>query len=173
MEEFIKKSHRHHVREIPLAPVLDLLVVVIFFLVLSTSFTEFTKQTVPPSAVSTITDPVAPPPIALKMLIASDSGGTRVILKWGGEKPDQREKLIPATTANRAGDILTSADELVKSFMELYPKEKSVQLALGATLEYQDMVSAMDGLQKHLPDVVLVSAAEADAIARGTAPQGN
>lgn len=164
------KTHHRHVKEIPLAPILDLLVVVIFFLVLSTSFMEFAKQTLPPSSTKTISDPVAPPPLAPKIFVAKGAAGARAILRWGGISAGQSEKTVPAGASTGSEALMAAIESLVADFAAKNPNERSIQLGLGSGFDYQDMVSAMDGAQTKFPDVVLISSEEAEAIASGTAP---
>lgn len=169
IEEFLQKKPHRHVKEIPLAPVLDLLVVVIFFLVLSTSFIDLTKQTLPPSAVSTITDPVAPPPVSPKLLGVRKGAGYRLFLRWSGESPGQDEKIVaagePAVTVRA---LETAAFELMKSFKERYASQSSVQIGLGPDLTYQEMISIMDGARAHVGEIVMIAPAEALALDAAT-----
>lgn len=170
IEEFLQKKPHRHVKEIPLAPVLDLLVVVIFFLVLSTSFIDLTKQTLPPSAVSTITDPVAPPPVSPKLLGVRKGAGYRLFLRWSGESPGQDEKIVAAAAdpAGVAKDLETAAFELMKSFKERYASQSSVQIGLGPDLTYQEMISIMDGARAHVGEIVMIAPAEALALDAAT-----
>gem|GEM_PF-779841 len=172
IEDLILRKHRRHVGEIPLAPVLDLLVVVIFFLILSSSFIDLTKQTLPPSAVSTITDPIAPPPIAPKLFAIQNEAGVRLFLRWGGIDPGQSSRQLALSGVSNedesASQIETSSSEMMAEFSKKFPNEKSLQLGLSENLNYQQMVSVMDGAREHLQDLVLVSYREAEAFDRGT-----
>ena len=71
-EDFDSVSHKAHIPEPELVPILDALTSVIFFLLLSTTFIELTKITVPPSQTSVVTDPQTPPPATPKLYIKVD-----------------------------------------------------------------------------------------------------
>ncbi len=168
--DFTIHKPKRHVREIPLAPILDLLVVVIFFLILSANFIDFNKQTLPPSSVSVIKDPIAPPPISVKMFVVNKNSQYRMFLRWSGKKPDQISENIPVTQDLKVDSkaLREKASEIIKKFQEKFPDEKSVQLGLGSTINYQQMVSVMDGVKESIPDLILLSFRETEAIDRGT-----
>lgn len=170
MEEFFVKKHHRHVKEIPLAPILDLLVVVIFFLILSSSFIDLTKQTLPPSAVSTISNPVAPPPVSPKIFATKTGKAYRVFLRWSGEHAGQEERRL-----SESEDVSVNADQLVKAASELegnfkksYGTQSSIELGFSAGINYQDMVSVMDGVRDKIQDIVLVSYRETEALDKAT-----
>lgn len=166
IEEFLQKKNRHHVKEIPLAPVLDLLTVVIFFLVLSTSFIDLTKQTLPPSATSVITDPVAPPPLNPKLLGVREASSYRLFLRWSGATPGQNEKFVPLDGGIAA--LQNAAAELTKAFKDQYASQTSLQIGLGPDLTYQEMISVMDGARANVGEIVLISPKEAVAFHQAT-----
>jgi biopolymer transport protein ExbD len=163
IEGFGRKSNRRHVREIPLAPVLDLLTVVVFFLILSTSFTELTKQTLPPSAISTITDPNALPPLNPKLFAVHTSNGYRLLLQWSGQNPGQSENMVApiAEEEKLAASLQAQANQLIKEFKKKFGTESSIQISLGPNMTYQEMVSIMDGVREEMQDIVLLSSSEA------------
>lgn len=169
----LDSEHQRHTPEPDLVPILDALTSVIFFLLLSTTFFELTKLTLPPSQTSVITDPQRPTPVAAKMMIAvkKSSGQTpdqlRIVLKWGGEKPDVMEAVVERNKENARDEKLESEiARLVTEFNEKYPTEKSIQLGFGTGATYQEMITSMDGVRAKLQDVVLFSNLEVDALLR-------
>ena len=170
MDGFIKKKEHRHVKEIPLAPVLDLLVVVIFFLILSSSFVELTKQTLPPSAtsssVASASDP-APPPLNPKLFTVKQAGVYRMILLWTGKEPGQEEAKVPAQADldQVSKELESAAGRLTKDFKKKYPTQSSLQMGLSADVDYQNMISIMDGARENLQDIVLVSYRDTKSIA--------
>ncbi len=142
-----------------IVPILDALVALIFFLLISTSFVQLTKHTIPPSAVSTITDPIVPPPLSPKIYVHGQGEQLAFTLKWEGTKPgsiqkkivlnDEKESLLPK--------LRSETKKIIKNFLSKYPNEKSIQLGLSENTSYQDMVAIMDGIKEDIPDIVLIS----------------
>ena len=189
--ELFFKVHRRHVRELNIVPILDMMTTVIFFLLLSTSFLEFTKITVPPSSVSTITDPILPPPLAPKVhLMAQRNSGIRMQLNWGGAAPGSMSKVFsmpadakaktPAEFADvQSPEVRKLLDELVRDFHKKFPIERNFQLGMSGPIAYQNLIAAMDGIQsgiqedptqvtKDLVNIILVSYRDVDAETAGT-----
>ena len=165
MDLGLERRIRSDYREIPLAPILDLLVIVIFFLLLSVSFGEYTKQTLPPATVSAISDPAALPPLTAKLVLLRDNASMNLWLVWQGTKPGQLFSRVNADEMSNSILITQRVEELAVQFHDQYPSEKSIQLGLSAQLPYQIMVAAMDGLQVHVPDVILMSSPDAESVA--------
>ena len=180
-DDLYGKAPRRHVKELNIVPILDMMTTVIFFLLLSTSFIEFTKITVPPSSVSTITDPVTPPPLAPRIVVMKKAGGYRIQLSWSGMKSGAlTDTYKPEGNENFDTDAITllkKTEKLVSTFRTTYPSEKNFQLGLSSQVPYQFLVAVMDGAQmgfspppaKDAPakvdpiNIVLVSYAEVDS----------
>jgi len=171
------RKQRRVVREVNIIPVLNLMVMIIFFLLLTTSFVEFTKKTVPPSSKVTMTDPVRPLPLAPRLLLMKIGGTYRIQMTWQGESPGMAFKVhrmgvgIEGVT-DRAQDkldidalqILRFTENLVADFLKNYPEEKNIQVGLSADSAYQLMISLMDGAQfgaERQQKAVLFNAAQA------------
>jgi biopolymer transport protein ExbD len=153
------------VQEIPLAPVLDLLTVVIFFLLLSTSFVELTKQTLPPSSTSVVSDPAAPIPLNLRLFLVRAGKAYKFALQWAGDKPGREERLLPAGAlgAAREKDLREVSANLAHELKQRYPQEASVQVGLGSNINYQEVIAVMDGVREHFDDLVMVSPQDAES----------
>ena len=153
-------NEERHIPEPDLVPILDALTSVIFFLVLSTTFMEFTKVTVPPSKTSVITDPLRPPPVSGKILVQLDKKGSglKLDLKWGGVSPDLVSENV-TLIGDRADNHLIedAANKIVSEYLSKYPDEKSIQVGFGKNVNYQQMISTMDGIRKRIQDIVLIS----------------
>ena len=166
MDDFFQKPKRRPVKELNLVPVIDLFTTIVFFLLLSTSTIAFTKLTVPPSAVSTVTNPIAPPPMATKLLVLRAGNQRKLLLQWMGKEPGQFDGIVTADDPKALEKaLLEKATDLTTRFTKKYPKETTVQLGLGPDVTYQNLINVMDGIREHLPDVVLISYQE--AVARG------
>jgi hypothetical protein len=172
MADFFEKPQRRHIKELNLVAIIDMFTTVIFFLLLSTSFIILTKLTVPPSKVSTITSPVAPPPLAPKMLLVHHRPEEyRLILTWAGREPGQTDDFFATPTDKPIQDFMAHSKKMIAEFAKKYPDEKTIQLGLGGDVPYQAMISTMDGIRELIPDIVLISNEEAEARAKATIPK--
>jgi biopolymer transport protein ExbD len=165
--DLFQKTHRRHVKELNIVPILDMMTTIIFFLLLSTSFIEFTKITVPPSSTSTITDPIAPPPITPRMILMKKDLGYRLQLTWTGRNPgalfrtlevDQVKKKLDEKKAQdpqyqltleelESQELMKLSSEMVAEFSKNFAEEKTFQVGLGGKVAYQNLVGVMDGIQ--------------------------
>lgn len=166
MHDFLKKPHRKHVKEIPLAPILDLLTVVIFFLILSTSFIELRQNILPPS--STITtqaapaDPTSVIPLNPKLLVGKTQNDLVMILTWAGEKPGKNHRTFSLKTLDYNAQLKESVRSLVKEFKTSFPNEKSLQIGWSSSLKYQLILNVVDGAILEIKDLVFISPEETE-----------
>ena len=138
----------------------------IFFLLLSTSFIELTKQSLPPSqTVSAASEKLEKPPLNPKILISKSNNQYKLVLRWTGENPGQDRKILPIENYN---EIQATAELISKNFIRKFATEKTIQLGLGMNITYQEMIWAMDGVRSIIPDIVLISPQETDAIINRT-----
>jgi hypothetical protein len=147
---------------------------VIFFLILSSSFVEFNKQTLPPSSVSTSSGPATPDtttPLNPKLIAVKIANKYRLLLIWAGKEPGQDEAYVDASDENSV-ELQKRTGELVQKFKVKYPAQASLQLGLGSDLSYQTLISVMDGAREYLQDIVLVSDEDAMALELGRRPAG-
>lgn len=152
---FAGKKHHREVGEIPLAPIIDMLVCVIFFLILSTSFTEYNKVTLPQTSTSVYDGPTQEkpkPPLSPRLYLKSDQDKYSIILKWFGEAPDRIFKANIIKT-----DLEKTAQDMAQEFSTKFPGEKSIQLAMATDIPYQTLVTVMDSILPSIPDIVLSS----------------
>jgi len=156
---FFEKPHRRHVSELNIVPVLDMLTTIIFFLLLSTSFMEFNKLTVPPAQVSTITDPVAPPPLQPRLAVTRVGASYQVLLTWAGPVPGSVKQADVAS----AQALFTVLSKVVKEFKVRFPSESTLQMGLGRDVPFEDLIWAMDAVRESISDIVLYSPEEAEA----------
>lgn len=157
IDEILSGRRKRTVRDLNIVPILDMLTTIIFFLLLSTSFTQFTKLTVPPSSVSTVSSSDTKP-ISPKLLLTGQAHDVRVVLKWGGSAPGELvEKVSEPDELRKRGALLEACKKLTERFAKKYPAEKSIQVALDSSLPYQDLISAMDGVREVIQDIVLAS----------------
>jgi biopolymer transport protein ExbD len=174
MDDFFERPHRKEIFEINLVPVIDMLTTVIFFLLLSTVFIAFNKLTVPPSKVSTITNPVAPPPLAATILVAESapSAASQTIelrFNWGGKEPGQVSQSVSIPDLETTPALLLDASKkLADEFHKKYPDERTIRVGLERTIPYQSLISVMDGIRESLPDLVLISYDETEQRWKGT-----
>ncbi len=151
IDEILQKRPRKKAKDLNIVPILDMLVTVIFFLLMSTSFMEYTKLTLPPASTVSAPNTNTAPPVAPKLAVHSQGNGYLITLLWNGEKPGQKSLSADEAT------VLSKTQEILKEFSLRYPKEKTLQLALGQFVKYQVLISVMDGARDYTPDMVLTS----------------
>lgn len=163
MFEFDSKDN-HHITEPELVPVLDALTSVIFFLVLSTTFVQFTKLTVPPSQTSIVDKPIVDPPLNPKLIVRAKNANTvNAMMKWQGERPaNLQEQIVIKEATTRSEELEQKIEKLVSDFSEKYPNEKTLQISFSKDVNYQQVITVMDGVRKKMDNIVLVSWAEAE-----------
>jgi biopolymer transport protein ExbD len=157
-------TERRHAPEPDLVPILDGLTAVIFFMLLSISFIGITKLTLPPSAVSTGA-PNNTVPVSGRVIAQLQGDNINVKLEWLGSHPGSvTEKAVRTGPEARNLNLVQAVEKLAIQFKEKFPEEKTIQIALASQLNYQELISVMDGLRKNglYEDLVLSSYTEAD-----------
>ena len=157
-------TERRHAPEPDLVPILDGLTAVIFFMLLSISFIGITKLTIPPSTTSAASVSKETP--VSGRVIAQLQGDTiNVKLEWIGNKPGAfAEKAARVGAMEKNVSLVDAVEKLAIQFKQKFPEEKTIQIALASQLNYQELISIMDGLRKNelYEDLVLSSYTEAD-----------
>ena len=151
IDEILQKRRRKKMKDLNIVPILDMLVTVIFFLLMSTSFLEFTKLTLPPASTVVVPSTNAKIPVAPKITVQGANQNYTITLSWGGATPGQNQVLADELT------IIPKTQELLRKFSVTYPKEKTIQISLGQYVRYQVLISLMDGARDFTPDMVLTS----------------
>ncbi len=143
-----KKVHQ----EVNVAPILDVMFTIIFFLLVATSFESFTKLTVPPSRVSAAPSKVdEAPPANPRVVVSGSQDKLKIQLTAGGKEPyDQIDDA-------QFEKLRESVAKLVKDYLDKNPAEKTYQLTISSDLSYEVLVRAMDGIRESSQDVVLVA----------------
>lgn len=169
IDDLFQRRPKRHVKDLNIVPILDMLTTVIFFLLMSTTFIEFTKLTVPPAKTSVITEADSKPPVAPKLLLTRQGTGLKLLLTWGGEKAGEASERVGADALAevRRDGLIKASRKLADSFARRFPAEKTLQVGLGAQVPYQDLISVMDGVREPFPDIALISYAEAEARSNG------
>lgn len=146
-----------------LVPIIDAMTCVIFFLLLSSTFVEFTKISMPQAVSSVVTTSASTePPLTPKLIGVAKGEYLHLILSWGGKKPSHMEKRVQRDSKNQRSEPLqVTAQGIVREFKRLFPNEKALLLGLSPKATYQEMISVMDGARQELEDLVLVSWSEA------------
>ena len=145
---------------IDLVPIIDAMTCVIFFLLLSSTFVEFTKITMPSavSAVATTVSEKSTPPLSPKIFGLVKDQNIYLILSWEGETPGHLQNIVPRHLDNaRSQELQLATQGLVDEFKKKFPQENTLQLGLSAAATYQEMISAMDGARLRFSDLVMVS----------------
>lgn len=171
IDTIFENRPKRHVRDLNIVPILDMLTTVIFFLLMSTSFMEYTKLTIPPSGTTTVSTANLPPPLAPKMLLGKNPNGTlELLLTWQGEKPGERRQQIPvAQEAIHNTRLLEAGRNLTKELLTLFPKEKTLQIGMESQVPYQNLITLMDGVRENISDVVLISYEESGSLLKAPA----
>lgn len=155
IDDILQKRPKKHVKDLNIVPILDMLTTVIFFLLMSTSFIEYTKLTLPPASTSSAPVEQKDPPVAPRVLVTQKDENTYAIrLSWAGRNPGQS-----SGEADETG-ITTKTVEILSRFAKNYPNEKTLQVSMGRAVKYQALISVMDGSRDLLPDVVLMGYSE-------------
>ena len=155
LEDILQKRPKKHIQDLNIVPILDMLTTVIFFLLMSTSFIEYTKLTLPPASTSSAPIEQKDPPVAPKVFVTEKVKDQYSIrLQWGGGHPGQQ------VTETDETNIIPKTQELLKTFSQRYPKEKTLQISMGKLVKYQALISVMDGARDFTPDMVLMSYSE-------------
>ena len=166
------KPKRRHVKEIPLAPVLDLLTVVVFFLILSTSFVELKQNEIPPAVFAKVesssSDPSPKVPKNPKLLIAIRGESLTLVMKWMGTEPGQVVENIPRVKEDYSDLLKEKSSEMVKNFLAKFPEEKTLQIGFASQVRYQEILTSMDGVLNITKDIALISNTETDMLISGS-----
>ena len=167
MHDFLKKPKRHHAKEIPLAPILDLLTVVIFFLILSASFIEMRQDTLPPSSTTvakgTSVDPNSPP-LNPKLIMGMRDNQIILLMKWFGVNPGQEVKILKISQKDYDQQLKKSAFEIVKNFKKIYPVDTHIQLGWQGKIKYQMVLTLINGVSMEVKDLVFLSPEESEIL---------
>jgi biopolymer transport protein ExbD len=155
IDEILQRRPKKKFHELNIVPILDMLTTVIFFLLMSTTFIEYTKLTLPPAKTVNQTSPTAALPLVPRLLVNQAAQGYTLRLTWQGSKPGE------ATTESTAKNIVPDLKKLLQQFAVQFPTEKTLQVSMQRDVKYQILISVMDGARDLLPDVVLLSYREA------------
>jgi biopolymer transport protein ExbD len=167
MHDFLKKPKRHHVKEIPLAPILDLLVVVIFFLILSATFIEMRQNTIPPSSTVVAKNSDAKEdlaPLNPKLIMALEKNEITLMLSWRGASPGILTKKLKAKDISYDRDLKSSTLNILTEFKKKYPDETKLQIGWQGNIKYQSVLTVVDGAMLGMKDLVLISPEESETL---------
>lgn len=150
---------------IDLVPIIDAMTCVIFFLLLSSTFVEFTKISMPQAVSSVVTTSVAKePPLTPKLMGLVKGDFIHLVLSWNGKNPSHMEKRVKRDPKNqRSEGLQATAQGITSEFKRLFPNEPALLLGLSPKATYQEMISVMDGARQEIQDLVLVSWSDAQA----------
>lgn len=158
--DLFDKPHRREVREIPIAPILDMLVAVIFFLLLTGTFIEYTSHTLPPASVKAAANAPADntEPRSPKLLTRYDGNSVILTLVWNGEDAGQMRAEAAVPQIGDVGkELIQTTRELVSKFKRRFPTETVLQMSFSANFSYQHLISVMDGARAEISNVALIS----------------
>ena len=157
---------RRHVEELNVVPILDMFIAVIFFILLTTSFVGFTKLHVPPATVGTVDTSQKAPPLSPRLALIQGEGKLILKLVWEGLDPgSDRKDLESLLLAKNPKLLKVAVEELLEKFLKKYPAERTIQMGMTPKAPYQFLIDMMDASRTRMPDVVLISYEEAQAIA--------
>jgi len=158
IDEILRKRKRKPIKDLNIVPILDMLTTVIFFLLMSTTFIEYTKLTLPPAATAVSPSADLPPPLSPKLILKVNPDGLLTgTLFWSGASPGD------LNFQAEQDQIVSKASEVIGLFSSKYPSEKTLQISLEESIPYQRLIDIMDAARDYLPDTVLVSYLEAKA----------
>jgi len=169
-DSFMQERKKKQEVELEIVPILDMFTAIIFFLLISITFVQFTKHALPPSGVTTITEPQAPPPLQPKLYVTETGSRLKLILTWAGRNPGSISDTASISPIdNYPKSLGTAVQKIVQRFVTEHPSESTIQLGLGRNVHYQNFIAVMDNVNKLMPDVVLLSYAEAEAVTESLA----
>ncbi|MFZ9594974.1 MAG: ExbD/TolR family protein [Bdellovibrionia bacterium] len=154
MDEILLGRRRKHTPDLNIVPILDMLTTVIFFLLISTSFVEYTKLTLPPSStvVEQQTEAEKNPPLSPKLLIRRQSQGFYSSeLTWMGAHPSRLQVEMSES------ELREKVGKQLQDFAQHFPEEKTLQIGLDPGIPYQVLIQVMDATGPYLPNSVLIS----------------
>lgn len=158
---------------IDLVPIIDAMTCVIFFLLLSSTFVEFTKITMP-QAVSSVaaTSVAAEPPLTPKLIGVIKGQYLEMVMAWNGKSPDRMMKRVLRDPKNQRSEALQATTQgVVQEFKRMFPQEKALMLGFSPKVTYQEVISVMDGARQEINDLVMVSWTEAQSLDDQMNPQ--
>lgn len=159
MDKFFLRRQKREIGELNIVPILDMFVCVIFFLLLSTTFLAYTKNTLPPSSTSVMEDLGSKaPPLVPKLFLKREANTYQFNLNWLGSAPGEIKKIKSQNEIDANPDLMIEVTkEIFKDFNKIYPQEKTIQVTMSQDIEYQKLISIMDAARDYVPDVVLFS----------------
>lgn len=144
---------RRHLPEPDLVPILDALTSVIFFLLLSATFMTLTKLTIPPATLAT-TKNADSVPLNPMYIVSEHNGELTLRLTWKGGVPGEITKRV-ARMMPRNFELLAKTREIVTEFSNQFADQKTMQISLSSQIQYQELITVMDGLRSKYQDIVL------------------
>lgn len=159
--ELLEAPRRRHVQELNLVPIIDMLTTIIFFLLLSMSFIQYSKLSVPDSSISVVSSKDKLPELQPKLLlVAKDANTDFLVLRWAGEAGGE----LSAEISGGELELDAKVKEFLTQFKEKNPNEKVLQVALSSSVPYSKLIHLMDSSREFMPDVVLLSAKDAERL---------
>jgi biopolymer transport protein ExbD len=142
---------KKHPPNLSITAILDVMVTIIFFLLVGTSFETYTKLTVPPSKVSAVSEAEADPPANPRVSVRAHGSEFTILLAAGGRKG------VELTRNAGLKNLREVVGKLVGEYFKNNPKETTYQLTIESSLSYQVLISTMDGIRLWAQDIVLVA----------------
>ena len=133
-------------------------------MVLSVSFSEYVKLTIPPTQItesppSTLENT---PPVSPKLIVKEMGHLIYIGLLWTGKTPGSfTEKLVKSPDLDQDKIYLT-VESLTKKFKEKFPNENELQVGLTAQLKFKQFITVTDAAKKNFKDVVMMSYEDAE-----------
>ena len=161
------KRKKKTLDELNVVPILDMFISIVFFLLLSASLIGMTKIVLPPATTSNIEEGSTKIPLNPKLFVINsikDPGSLRVILKWEGDQAGGDAISLPIDIVGKQIKNIDEIKKIIKKFKALFPNERTIQISLQSGINYQWLISVMDGVREDLPDMVLNSYLNADGI---------
>lgn len=153
IDDILRKRPKKKTTDLNIVPILDMLTTVIFFLLMSTTFIEYTKLTLPPAKTVVSSSSDASNPVTPKLLVSAlTNGGLKLHLVWHGKKSGETSIEVKAEE-----NVIEKLQAVLKHFATDYPAEKTLQVSLGKEVKYQSLISVMDSARDIIPDIVLLS----------------
>jgi len=146
-----------------LIPILNLFIVIIFFLIFMSSFQKLTEQALPKASVSTQqlenNDDV---PLNPKLIIHTlKDETTTLLLSWEGNNPGSLAKDF---IINDTEKLKEETGLLVEEFWKEYPEEKTIQVGMSSKSKLQTLISVLDIVKDKTPSIVMISPEDSEVV---------
>ena len=159
IQAFGRNKKKNDLVQVNLTPVLDMITVVIFFLLFTASFNTLTQHSVPPVMQKQVEAHDLHKPLYSILIVSIDSNGKYSLrLAWDGGEPGELAAIAHIDAGRKSfRPLVEESKKVVELFKNSYPQVDFIKVGLSSEMNYQDLISVMDGVRSVIKNIVLVS----------------